>query len=162
MGTDALSSDESRAIARELAALSLEDAAPEELVLFPEISEDYFRDPDGVIKSQSRDEAVGFGLDIAMLTPFLLAVATPVVQFLVGVVEETAKEEAKMSVAGAVRRLFRRDLGVAAKPDTRSALSTEQARRVRQIAYEQARGLGVDEERADLLADSLVGRLLVA
>ncbi len=162
MGNDAMSSDEARALASELAELSLEDAAPEELVLFPEISEEYFRDPDGVIGAQSRDEAVGFGLDIAMLTPFLLAVATPVVQFLASVVEETAKEEVKAPVADAVRRLLRRDRSAPAEPGAQPALSREQARQVRQTAYDQARGLGVDEARAGLLADSLVGRLLVA
>jgi hypothetical protein len=162
MGSGAMSSEEVRALASELAALSLEDAAPEELALFPEISEEYFRDPDGVINAQSRDEAVGFGLDIAMLTPYLLAVAMPVVQLVASVVEETAKEEAKASLASAVRRLLRRDQGAPAEPDTQPALSRDQARQVRQAAYDQARGLGVDEQRAGLLADSLVGRLLVA
>jgi hypothetical protein len=162
MGSNAMSGDEVRALASELAALTLEDAAPEELALFPEISEEYFRDPDGVINPRSRDEAVGFGLDIAMLTPYLLAVAMPVVQLLASAVHETAKEEVKTSLAGAVRRLLRRDQGAPAEPGAQPALSPEQARLVRQTAYEQARGLGVDEERAGLLADSLVGRLLVA
>lgn len=162
MGSDAMSSDEVRALASELAALSLEDAAPEELALFPEVSEEYFRDPQGVINAQSREEAVGFGLDIAMLTPYLLAVATPVIGFLVSVVQETAKEEVKTSLAGAVRRLLRRDQSAPAEPDAQLALSREQARLVRQTAYDHARGLGVDEDRAGLLADSLVGRLLVA
>ena len=162
MGTDAMSSDEARALASELAALSLEDAAPEELVLFPEIAEEFFRDPDAVTGARSRDEAVGFGLDLAMMTPILLAVATPVVQFLASVVEETTKEEVRTSVAGAVRRLLRRDGDAPAEADAPPALSRDQARQVRQTAYAQARGLGVDEERAGLLADSLVGRLLVA
>ena len=162
MGTDAMSNDEARGLASELAALSLEDAAPEELALFPEISEEYFRDPDGVIGARSRDEAVGFGLDIAMLTPYFLAVATPVVQLLASVVQESAREEVKAPVATAIRRLLRRDGNATAGGDAQAALSREQARQVRQTAYDQARTLGMDEERAGLLADSLVGRLLVA
>jgi len=160
-GSGAMSSEEAQDLARELAALSLEQAAPEELVLFPEVSEEYFRDPDGVLNAQARDEAVGFGLDIAMLTPYLLAVATPVVQFLASIVRDTAEEEVKTSMAGAIRRLLRRDT-TPAVPANQPALSTEEARQVRRTAYDQARGLGLDDERASVLADSIVGRLLVA
>ena len=161
-GSGAMSSEEAQDLARELAALSLEQAAPEELVLFPEVSEEYFRDPDGVLNAQARDEAVGFGLDIAMLTPYLLAVATPVVQFLASIVRDTAEEEVKTSMAGAIRRLLRRDTTAPAAPANQPALSTEEARQVRRTAYDQARGLGLDDERASVLADSIVGRLLVA
>jgi len=164
MGNDAMSGDEARALASELAALSLEDAAPEELVLFPEVAEEYFRDPDGVLNAQGRDEAVGFGLDVAMLTPYALAVVVPVIKFLASVVEETAKEEVRTSLSERIRKLFRRDAdeepgAEAATPAL--ALSRDQARTVRQTAFDQARGLGVDDARAGLLADSLVGRLVV-
>jgi len=164
MGNDAMSGDEARALASELAALSLEDAAPEELVLFPEVAEEYFRDPDGVLNAQGRDEAVGFGLDVAMLTPYALAVVVPVIKFLASVVEESAKEEVRTSLSERIRKLFRRDAdeepgAEAATPAL--ALSRDQARTVRQTAFDQARGLGVDDARAGLLADSLVGRLVV-
>lgn len=166
MGNGAMSGDEARALARELAALSLEDAAPEELVLFPEVAEEYFRDPDGVLNAQGRDEAVGFGLDVAMLTPYALAVVVPVIKFLASVVEETAKEEVRTSLSERIRKLFRRDgdkqEGEAeATPPPVFALTRDQARTVRQTAFDQARGLGVDDARAGLLADSLVGRLVV-
>ena len=164
MGNDAMSGDEARALASELAALSLEDAAPEELVLFPEVAEEYFRDPDGVLNAQGRDEAVGFGLDVAMLTPYALAVVVPVIKFLASVLEDTAKEEVRASLSERIRKLFRRDAdeepgAEAATPAL--ALSRDQARTVRQTAFDQARGLGVDDARAGLLADSLVGRLVV-
>ena len=164
MGNDAMSGDEARALASELAALSLEDAAPEELVLFPEVAEEYFRDPDGVLSAQGRDEAVGFGLDVAMLTPYALAVVVPVIKFLASVVEETAKEEVRTSLSERIRKLFRRDADEQPEADDAApafALSREQARAVRQTAFDQARGLGVDDARAGLLADSLVGRLVV-
>jgi len=164
MGNDAMSGDEARALASELAALSLEDAAPEELVLFPEVAEEYFRDPDGVLNAQGRDEAVGFGLDVAMLTPYALAVVVPVIRFLASVVEETAKEEVRISLAERIRKLFRRDADEPPEADDAApalALSREQVRAVRQTAFDQARGLGVDDARAGLLADSLVGRLVV-
>ena len=94
--------------ASELAALSLEDAAPEELVLFPEVEEEFHRDPEALLRAQGRDEAVGFGLDVAMLTPYALAVVVPVIQFLASVVQDAAKEEVRTSVSDAIRRLFKR------------------------------------------------------
>ena len=81
--------------------------------------------------------------------------------------EETAKEEVRTSLSERIRKLFRRDAGEkqvdeaeAAAPPA-FALSQDQARNVRQTAFDQARGLGVDDARAGLLADSLVGRLVV-
>ena len=173
MGTHAMSGDEARALASELAALSLEDAAPEELVLFPEVEEEFHRDPEALLRARGRDEAVGFGLDVAMLTPYALAVVVPVIQFLASVVQDAAKEEVRTSVSDAIRRLFKRGPKVDADgaaddaaagqtpPAPALALTPDQARTVRQTAFDQARGLGVDETRAGLLADSLVGRLVV-
>jgi hypothetical protein len=167
MGTDAMSSSEARALASELAALSLEDAAPEELVLFPEVEEEFFRDPEALLQAQGRDEAVGFGLDVAMLTPYALAVVVPVIKFLASVVQDTAKEEVTTSLSAAIRRHFKRDgdkegdHAEPAAPAPALALTQDQARQVRQTAFDQARGLGVDDSRAGLLADSLVGRLVV-
>ena len=56
-----MSGDEARALASELAALSLEDAAPEELVLFPEVADEYFRDPDGVLTRTGATRPSGSG-----------------------------------------------------------------------------------------------------
>jgi hypothetical protein len=92
----------------ELARLALEQAAPEELVLFQETAEDYFRDPQAVLDPGGRDEPLGFGLELAMLTPYVLAVATPVIRFLASTVADAAGEEVKPLVARIVRRLFRR------------------------------------------------------
>jgi len=88
----------------------------------------------------------------------------PVIKFLASVVEDTAKEEVRASLSERIRKLFRRDAdeepgAEAATPAL--ALSRDQARTVRQTAFDQARGLGVDDARAGLLADSLVGRLVV-
>jgi hypothetical protein len=145
----------------ELARLALEQAAPEELVLFQETAEDYVRDPQAVL-DPGRDEPLGFGLELAMLTPYVLAVATPVIRFLASTVADAAGEEVKPLVARIVRRLFRRpDPASEATEPAPPPLSTDQARRVREIAYRRAKGLGLDEDRAVLLADSVVGGLVV-
>jgi hypothetical protein len=157
-----LPSEAENELVAELARLALEEAAPEELVLFPETAEEYFQDPQAVLDPERRDEALGFGLDIAMLTPYVLAVATPVIRFLVSTVAEAVGEEAKPLVVRIVRRLFRRsDPASKAAGEAQTPLSSDQARQVRELAYQRAKGLGLDEDRAALLADAVVGGLIV-
>lgn len=147
----------------ELAQLVLEQIAPEELVLFEETAEEYFRHPEAVLNPQHRDEPVGFGLDLALLTPYVLAVAMPVVQWLAATVAEAVGKESKPLIGSLVRYLFRRD-GETSPDETAPVppLSIEQARRVREIAYQQAKALGLDDDQTALLADSVVGAVLVA
>ncbi len=155
-----------RALVEELVRSALEGAAPEELVLFDDTAEEYFRDPDAVLNPKRRDESVGFGLDAALLTPYLLAVAAPVVSFLVDTIVKTTKEETAETIRGLVRRLFRRVVpatGSQPQPGaTTGALTHDQASQVRRIALARAADLGLPAEQARLLADSVVGGLVVA
>ncbi len=158
--------DADRELLEELARTILEKSAPEELVIFEETSEEYFKDPEAVLHPARRDEALGFGLDLAMLTPYVLAVASPVLGFLLQTVAATAKEEATPRLKALVRRLFNRANGEAVEdaPDATGplALTSEQAREVRDLALDRASALGLPAEQARLLADSVVGGLVVA
>lgn len=156
-----LPAETERELVVELAGLALERAAPEELVLLGENAEEYFRDPQAVLDPGRRDEALGFGIDVAMVTPYVLAVATPVVQFLVSTVAETLGQEARPMVTGLVRRLLRRSGPAPETAAETPPLTTDQARRVREIAYQRATSLGLDQDQATLLADSVVGGLVV-
>ena len=145
-----------------LAERALERAAPEELAIFPETAEEYFRDPDGVLHPRQRDEAVGFGLELAMLTPYVLAIATPVVRLLANLVEESVGQELKPSVAQLVRRLLGTAEPAAGAAEAAVRLNTDQMRRVRGTAYDRGIALGLDEQLAALLADSVVGGLALS
>ena len=151
-----------RQLVAELAAVVLGRAASEELAVFDETAEEYFADPRAVLAATRRDEPLGFGLDVAMLTPYVLAIVTPVVSFLAAAVADSVKAEGKQVVEAMVRRLFR---GGARLPTVDSAavsaLSVDQARQIRTIAYERARLLGMPEDQCILLADSIVGGVLV-
>jgi len=161
-----------RALVEDLARSVLEQAAPEELVIFEDTAEEYFRDPDAVLDPKRRDEAVGFGLDVALLTPYVLAVATPVLTFLLNAAADAAKKEATPVVGDLVRRLFRRfrrdddaaDEAGKARPAGEGpvALTPEQADRVREVAMARAADLGLPEQTQRLLAESVVGGLVVA
>lgn len=146
-----------------LAQLVLRDTAPAELTIFDHVADEYFDDPDTALSSHSREEAIGFGLDLALVTPVLLAVATSVVRFLSSFVADAARDEASAQVARWMRRLLTRDDGDdEAIDDGAEALDVEQARRVHDVARNRAVALGMGETDADVLADAIVGRLVIA
>jgi hypothetical protein len=151
-----------QALVGELTQLVLDRVAPDELVIFDETAEEYFQDPHAVLDSRRREEAVGFGLDLALLTPYVLAVATSVVGWLVTTIAEVARDESKPVVASFIRRLFRRGDETAHDAKPVQPLTLEQARSMRDIAYQRAKALGLVDGQATLIADSLVGAVLVA
>jgi hypothetical protein len=158
-----LPTEQERGLVTELAEAVLGQAAPEELAVFDETAEEFFENPDRVLHPRSRDEPVGFGLEISLLTPYVLAVVGPVVSFLVSLVANSVKEGSKTFAAEWVRSLFKRKEETST-PGTVSpaALTPEEARRVHDVAYERATLLGLPATTAALLADSVVGGLLVA
>jgi hypothetical protein len=97
-----------------------------------------------------------------MLTPYALAIATPVIRFLASSVAESVGQESKPLVTRMVRRLLRRpDPASEAAGEAPPPISTDQARQVREIAYQRAKRLGLAEDQAGLLADAVVGGLIV-
>src|SRR5690349_12425675 len=147
------------ALVRELAQQVLETAAPEELAIFDETADEYFADPQGVLDAKSRDEAVGFGVELALLTPYILAVAKTVVQLLASMVGDAVMKEGHPSVNSFIRRLFgRREQGPSA-PET---LTPDQLALVRKVSVERGRLIGLKADRAELLADAIAGGISVA
>lgn len=158
-----VSPDRERVLVTELAEVVLVQAAPDELLVFDDTAQEFFANPDRLLTARPRDEPVGFGLEIQLLTPYVLAVVTPVVSFLISVVSDSVKEASKTATGEWVRSLFKRNAeSPAADVDSVPALTPEQARRVHEIAYERASILGLPEATAELLADSVVGGVLVA
>ena len=147
------------ALVRELAQQVLETTAPEELAIFDVTAEEYFADPQGVLDAENRDEAVGFGVELALITPYILAVAKPVIQLLATMVGDAVQKEGQPSVNGFIRRLLgRREPGSpAADPLTHDQLAL-----VRKVALERGQLIGLKEDRAELLADAIAGGISVA
>jgi hypothetical protein len=159
-----LTQSDEEALVRQLAQQVLETTAPEELAIFDETAEEYFADPEGVLEAKGRDEAVGFGLELALLTPYILAVARAVIQLLATMVGDAVKKEGQPAVNGFIRRLFgRHDPGTPAPAAlSPAALTPDQLAAVRKVALERARLIGLKEDRAALLADAIAGGISVA
>jgi hypothetical protein len=187
MGETGLLGDaEHRALATELARSAVKHVAPEELVLFDEIAVDYWSDPVVSLEPDRRGEAVGFGMDAALVTPMLIAMTTPVIEYLAAQMYGAVGKRAGPKLTAALRRLLgllrpRPDnlpgditetvqvgsaraeqapaTADAAGPDV-EPLTSEQLERVRGIAEETAVALGVPAERARVLANAVVGSVV--
>ncbi len=119
-------------MATALARDALTIVVPDEMEVFDDVAAEYWSDPPAALQEAQREDAVGYGFELILLTPMALAVATAVVRF----------------AAGAVAQ---------ATPDAR--LDRSQLRQARRIAHEQAIEVGVEPRRADALADALTGAL---
>ncbi len=161
-----LSGAEEQELIRALAALALEDPALEkldardELAVFQDTADDYFRDPEAALSTEQREEDVGFGLELGLLTPYLLAIATYVIRKLAALVEQSVGDELKPSIAKLVHKLFRQPEPTAPEPGGPPPLTPDQARGLRDAAYECGIQLGLPKQQAELLAHSVVGRLV--
>lgn len=158
-------SNDERRLATELTALVLEQTVPEELLILDQTAEDYFTDPRAVLNPARRDEPLGFGIDVSLMAPYVLAIAVPVVQYLASLVADGVTEAATSAVADRVRRFFRRapsvaTLSLAQDAPTPALLSSDQARWIHQVTEQRARVLGVPDDQARVLADAVVSSLI--
>jgi hypothetical protein len=155
------------ALVAQLARSALAQAAPEELPLFRATSEAYFEDPESLGRTGSGDDMLGFGVDAALvlMTPVALTVARDVLNFVVAQVRVQADEHGKEAFDRLADRLLRRGES-AARPATAEPgppeLTDEQLEQVRALALEKAVQLKLAPDKAELLADSLVGSLATA
>lgn len=148
----------------DLAREQVAKIAPEELPLFRVTSEAYFKDPEGTLERASiEDEKLAFGgveVGVIFLTPFVMPVAKEVVEFLIGEVKMHLRSESSGLIGEYVKKLFRKFRPAQEDEEMPPPLTLDQARRVRDRAFEKARQLKLSEEQAGLLADSLVGSLV--
>jgi hypothetical protein len=97
-----------------------------------------------------------------LLTPVVLAVMGPVIDFLRSEIAKALPQALSKVVEEGVRGLFRKfhegDGAASALP----ALTHEQLSRVWSIAFEKARQARITESRAKLIADAVVGSLVLS
>jgi hypothetical protein len=148
-----------RELVVELAAAVVAQVSPEELTIFEEEVAAYFAAPPNAVAQRRRDEPVGFGLDLTLFAPYALAVGTTVVNMLSSMLTDEARDAARPVVAQLVRRVLRRAPNTAGEPP--QALTVAQAALVRRTALSRAEELGLPRTRAKLLADAVVGGLMV-
>ena len=98
--------------ATELTEVALAATARDELPVLNETAAEYFADPGALLRRRSADDPLGAGIDVEMLTPYLLWASSFVMPVLIGFAGEIAKSVGvdllKEPLVGWVRRMFRR------------------------------------------------------
>jgi hypothetical protein len=152
----------------ELARAGVAALASDELPLFDAMCQEYERDPKRALTSKQRDDSLGFGVgEVAVLiTPIALKVAQEVLESLAVPAAEISKR-GLARLGDSIRRLIGRLQGKAARPTrpkvARPAQLTEaQLARVRRVAQSSAEASGLPSDRASLLANAVVGRLVMS
>jgi hypothetical protein len=149
-----------------LARSAVERTAPEEMVIFPAASEAFLEGQDPSKKTRG-DPMLGFGVEsaVVLLTPVALTVAKDVLGFLRVQLKKQADKHGEDAFDWLASKLLRRDddkkepgVDAAEVPE----LTDEQLEEVRRLAIEKAKQLKLADDKAELLADSLVGSLATA
>jgi hypothetical protein len=144
-------------VARELVVRT----APEELPLFRATSDAYFENPDKALERRGgKDEMLGFGVEAAaiLITPIALDVAKRVALLLASQFRDAVKKESGEAIGDFVHDLFHRSEAEAERAAP-PPLTPEQLEEVRDVAFERARQLDLPEDRANILADAVIGGL---
>ena len=145
-----------------LARSAVEKAAPEEMVIFPAASEAFLEGKDLTDKTRG-GPLLGFGVDAAvvLLTPVALTVAKDVLGLVRTQLKKQADKHGEDAFDWLYAKIFRRG-DDDKKEDGPPELTDEQLEEVRQLAIEKAKQLKLPKDKAELLADSLVGSLAMA
>jgi hypothetical protein len=131
------------------------ELAPEELAGFDVAAEAYLAAPGRVRRRLSKDDPLGFGVEevSVLLSPVALAVTQSTLQNLA---QDAARSSLK-AVGARLRRIWPRRQEA---PRASTPLNPGQLADLRSTAIEKGSQMGLDDRRAALLADAIIGRLV--
>jgi hypothetical protein len=140
--------------------------APQELPLFKATSEAYLSKLEKPTQGRAEEDMLAFGpgAELTFLTPAALVVASEVVGFLTAGIRKSLEKETSEAVSGLVKKMFKKMRGVESKMDVEvpPPLTSMQTVEVRKLVFAKARQLNLSEAQAALLADAVVGTLVIA
>lgn len=134
----------------DLARALVSAVAPEELPIFEATVP--FYDDEHMESVQIPDGQIGFGADVLALSAIAVPVATFVGKVIESMVIGALTEGAKVGLRDSLKKRFK-------KEPTIEALPSDVIQRARTAAFEQAAALGLESDRANLLADAVAGCL---
>src|SRR5438874_449183 len=146
-------------LAVEIARSFISQAAPQELPLFEGISTEYLKNPEQVLTQKSgKEELLGFGAGetVFLLSPIALGIVTNILASLAMKTAQSVGTKAWQPI-----RKFFKVLGSKQEKGRKElpSLTQEQLIQVREQTFLAACGFKLSEERARLLADTVVGKL---
>lgn len=158
-GPSVLSPDVERSLVTQLTRDVLAEAAPEETGVF---AKDEVGWVGGTHRSPAaHDDMTGFGVEAVaiVLTPYVVSAATAAVRYLAGVLGESVDAELRPRIARWVGRLFGHDETTA--EDVVPGLPVDVVRKVREVTLRTCLDMGLPEDDANLVSDTVAGRLVI-
>jgi hypothetical protein len=131
------------------------DVAPDELDLFDDIKEEFLKNPDAfVLKEPRKKEEKMLGFGGSGVEQFVITAVLPIVWSVLSYIAkagiESFKDAAAKKVDGVVKKTVLGD----------APLSKEKIKEIREYAIATALTQGMDEKKAVVIADSLIGKLV--
>lgn len=149
---------ESHELLAEISKEFISEIAPEEFEYADELLEEYHQNPPQV--SNSGDDPLAFGGEILVaVTPVIAMVLQAVFKFVVDEAIKSAKDEGASLIADKIRALFNPSANT---KDERLVLTTDQLKKIKELAKREARRGGMSAKKAEDFALKVVGRISVA
>ncbi len=152
---------DSKDLVRQLAEEAVVTIAPPQAELFALVAPTYLENPAGILKAgKQRDEALGFGVGVAetLLVAAAVYVANAVTEHLISRATDAGLRQGRSRISRLLGRNPKRE--TATIPPETFPLTTITADTLRETALEKGMQAGLPEQKAQLLADAIVGNLL--
>lgn len=160
---------EGRKLIQELSKGIVAETAPEEMDLFDELVTEYFQNPTPPdLSAKPKEDPLGFGLNelLIVVTPAAAEIVRSVLNHLMTETMEAAKDESAEMVKKKVKKLFNpenKNEKPAKKDDGEvRPLNKEQLEQVKKLARKQAIKFGIGPDKAEKMANALVGSLALS
>ena len=136
------------------------EIAPDELDLYQDIEEEFFKNPDAFIEkdTKKKEKMLGF-IGSGIGEQFLTVTVLPIVLGVIGYVGTSGIEALKKEASKGLIRKIEKKFGE--KESTDSHFSKDKIGEIREYAFNKAKSMGMDVEKAGILADSLIGKLVL-
>jgi hypothetical protein len=152
---------EGRKLIQEISKGIISDIAPEEMDLFDELVMEYFQNPTPPDTStSSKEDPLGFGVEEILIaaTPAAAAMADTILNFIMSDLIKVAKEETAETVRGKIKTFFKKDKQ---EKEEVVPLTREQLEQIKKLARRQAIKFGMNAEKAEKMANALIGLLVL-
>jgi hypothetical protein len=149
-----------RALVVEIGRNIVEEIRPQELISYRSYGVLYIEKPKDILKQpRSRDERTGFGVveTTLILTPHIIVMLKPAIEFMVSIVQEALKGAGTDVIKEAIKKIFQEG-----KPEENHGLTltAEQLAELRKVIIADGLKNGLSEDWAMRIADTVIGNLL--
>jgi len=161
-------SSEGHKLIQEISKGIVMEVAPEEMDLFDELVMEYFQDPTPPdLTAKPKDDPLGFGLGEVLIaaTPAVAAMVDVVLNYLMNEIVKVAQGESAELIKRKIKDLFnpkKEEKIDKSDEDDVVPLTKEQLEQVKKLARKQAIKFGIGPDKAEKMANALIGLLALS